>query len=114
MRTTRAPHIEADLRGLRNVLLEEFPLRPQLPHDELLYCDLTTGPTGEIVTIEDRILDVKRRYEPNHLVHRFITIAEGQLLAAARRAEAKLGWRPTNATTEQDIHRDVRTLVRTS
>ena len=84
-------HIEADLRGLGRTLLDEFPVRPWLPHDELLYCDLTTGPTGETITVNDRLVDVKQRYGPDDLVHRFITIAEHELVAAAGRAEAKIG-----------------------
>ncbi len=104
-------HIEAELHGLGHRLLEEFPLRPRLPHDELLYCDLTTGPTGETITVEDRLCDVKQRYGPDHLVHRFITIAEERLLAAARRAEAKI---PPLVAAGRDNPEDVRTLVRTS
>jgi len=103
-------HIEADLRGLGATLLEEFPVRSELPHDELLYCDLTSGPTGEIVTVEDRLADVKARYGRNDLVHRFITVAEQQLVAAAHRAEAMISLQPIGS----DIQRDVRTLVRTS
>ena len=38
--------VEAELRGLTSVLASEFPLDPSLPHDELCFCDLTTGPTG--------------------------------------------------------------------
>lgn len=83
-------HIEADLRDLGPILTAEFPRNDSLPHDELLFCDLTTGPAGELVTVEDRLAEVKTRYGPDHLVSRFITLAEEQLLAAARRAEAKL------------------------
>ena len=104
-------HIEADLRGLQPALLQEFALRPQLPHDELLYCDLTTGPTGEVVTVESRLREVKRRYGPDDLVHRFITIAEDQLLAAASRAESKIRFA---ADRDRDIYRDVWGLVQTS
>ncbi|MGI9612802.1 MAG: HD domain-containing protein [Acidimicrobiales bacterium] len=104
-------HIEADLRGLQPALLQEFPLRPELPHDELLYCDLTTGPTGQVLTVEARLCDVKRRYGPDDLVHRFITIAEDQLLAAAGRAEAKIG---RTVDRGRDISQDVRELLQTS
>ncbi|MDH3679394.1 MAG: HD domain-containing protein [Acidimicrobiia bacterium] len=83
-------HIEADLRELGTTLQTEFPRHVALPHDELLFCDLTTGPCGELVTVEDRLAEVKTRYGADHLVHRFITTAEDQLLAAAERAKAKL------------------------
>lgn len=83
-------HVEADLRGLGLALRREFPFDPALPHDELLFCDLTTGPSGEPVTVEDRLEEVKQRYGPDDLVHRFIVAAEDQLLAAASRAEAML------------------------
>lgn len=83
-------HIEADLRDLGSILRAEFPRNDSLPHDELLFCDLTSGPGGELMTVDERLAEVKMRYGPDDLVHRFVTEAEDQLVAAARRAEAKL------------------------
>ncbi len=90
--------IEADLRDMGAILREEFPRRDSLPHDELLYCDLTTGPNGECVTVEGRLAEVKQRYGCSSIVHRFIIEAEAELLAASRRAEAKVAQSPSVGT----------------
>ncbi|MGF1597084.1 MAG: HD domain-containing protein [Acidimicrobiales bacterium] len=82
--------IEAELRHLRPTLEQEFPLDPTLPHDELTFCDLTTGPAGETVSVDDRLADIRRRYGPDDIVSRFIDRAEAQLRAAVGRAELTL------------------------
>ena len=38
--------VEAELRGLGDQLRSEFPKDLSLPHDELCFCDMTTGPAG--------------------------------------------------------------------
>lgn len=43
--------VEASLRGLADVLALEFPRDDALPHDELCYCDQTTSPDGDPVTV---------------------------------------------------------------
>ncbi|MFV0523293.1 MAG: HD domain-containing protein [Acidimicrobiales bacterium] len=82
--------VEADLWELGHVLDREFPDDASLPHDELLFCDLTTGPWGHRVTVEHRLADIRRRYPPSSLVIQFVERAEADLLAAAWRAEAML------------------------
>jgi hypothetical protein len=85
VRTLVAHHscavIEAEKRGLRDTLLADFPLT----HDAerlspaLLYADMTTGPTGDRVTVDDRLAEILRRYPPKHVVHIAITCAWGTL-----------------------------------
>ena len=71
-------------------LAREFPIDHRLPHDALLYCDLTTGPTGEPLSIDERLVDIRARYGPEHLVSRFINVAEPEMRAAVARAESLL------------------------
>jgi putative nucleotidyltransferase with HDIG domain len=81
--------LEAGLRGLADELArfndEQGPIR-----DALWYCDQTTSPFGEPVSHGDRIAEIQRRYGPGHLVTRFITEAEPELVAAVKRTEERL------------------------
>jgi len=37
-------------------------------YDALVFCDMTTGPTGTTVFFEDRIREIRERYGPGHEV----------------------------------------------
>ena len=65
---TRA-QTEARLRGLEDVLAEEFPAPPPAAQAALTWADLTSSPTGERWAVEDRISDILRRYAPGSVVH---------------------------------------------
>ena len=52
---------EARLRGLEEALAD-FDDEDSLVSAALAYCDLTTGPGGERMTPEQRLLDVEARY----------------------------------------------------
>jgi len=81
---------EADLRGLANELVAEFK-RPESEYeDALCYCDMTNGPAGDRVDAQDRLNEIRTRYGPEHLVTRFIDVAESEILASVRRVEVKL------------------------
>ena len=54
--------VEAKLRDLDRILADESPYDPSLPYDALCFCDMTTSPNGELVTVEDRLSEVRRRY----------------------------------------------------
>lgn len=82
-------HIEAGLRGLGQILSQEFPYDPSLPHDALCYCDMTTRPDGRPTTVEERLDDVLERYGPESIVHEAITRARADLTAAVRRTESR-------------------------
>jgi len=68
--------IEAGIRGLDDDLRAEFPMRDDWATDALYYADMTCGPTGEIVTVEERLRESRGRYGPGHVVTRFIDAAE--------------------------------------
>lgn len=76
---------EAKNRGLLTDL-GGFPPPPGHLADALAYCDLTSGPTGERVTLDERLREISVRYGPAHLVTRSIQAARPELEAAARRA----------------------------
>ena len=89
--------IEAGLRGLEELLQREFPRDPSLPHDELCFCDQTTGPDGDVVDLAERLAEIRGRYEDGDVVRRFVDLAEPELVAdcpAGRggvRASAEVG-----------------------
>ncbi len=75
---------EARERGLETDLTAEFPTeRPDLV-DALIWCDMTTSPDGEQVTLDERLADIHSRYGPDHLVSRAITAATPTLRAFHR------------------------------
>jgi putative nucleotidyltransferase with HDIG domain len=89
--------IEADERGLEDELASEFPREESVTADALLYCDMTTGPAGEPLTVSERLNEIRSRYGPNHVVTRFVDRAEDEIVAAVRRTEERLekaGVRP--------------------
>jgi putative nucleotidyltransferase with HDIG domain len=86
--------IEARLRGLEELLQREFPRDPSLPHDELCFCDQTTGPDGDVVDVAERLAEIRRRYEDGDVVRRFVDLAESELVATVRRVEAAYALQP--------------------
>jgi HD superfamily phosphodiesterase len=81
-----ASRFEASARGLEGLLATYPPDNPELA-DALTYCDLTTGPDGADVSVEDRAADVIDRYGLDHDVSRSIRAAMPTLIAAVRRTE---------------------------
>lgn len=66
---------EAQVRGLLEVLLAEFEPEETAAYDALVFCDMTTGPTGKTISFEERIEDIYRRYGPGHEVSRALDSA---------------------------------------
>jgi hypothetical protein len=85
--------IEAEERGLADVLAREFKPTPRNLADALIYCDLTTGPDGQRMTIEQRLADIRTRYGPTDLVTRALARSAPQLEAATSRVARKLSAR---------------------
>jgi len=82
--------VEASERGLEEELLDEFPLDPSLPHDALCFCDMTTGPRGQRMAVEERLAEIRQRYGPGDVVTRFIERAEPSIVATVKLVEDKL------------------------
>jgi HD superfamily phosphodiesterase len=81
--------VEADERGL-SMELAEFPREESATADALWYCDMTTGPDGEHLSVNERLDEIRRRYGRDHIVTRFVDRAESQIVAAVNRTEDRL------------------------
>jgi hypothetical protein len=83
--------LEADERGLRDVLEGEFPLLEDgRLVDALVYCDMTTTPDGHQTSAEDRVAEIVGRYGADSVVGRFIRRAAPEIFAAVARVEVAL------------------------
>ncbi|MCG6497202.1 HD domain-containing protein [Kitasatospora sp. A2-31] len=87
--------MEAEERGLREVLESEFPpLEDQRLVDALVWCDMTTTPDGEPTTAEARVAEIVSRYGADSVVGRFIRRASPDIFAAVVRVETALTAHP--------------------
>jgi hypothetical protein len=84
-----AARFEARARGLA-AELADFPDEASVVSDALAYCDLTTGPTGQQVTIDERLDEIVSRYGGESLVGQALIEASDTLRAMAERARARL------------------------
>ena len=50
---------------------------------------MTTGPSGEPVSVEERLAEIRERYGPQAVVTRFIKQAEDRLVATVRLVEGQ-------------------------
>ncbi|WP_312884803.1 HD domain-containing protein [Nocardia barduliensis] len=80
---------EARLRSL-DAELEQFPDERSALRDALWYCDMTTNPTGEQVSIEGRLAEILHRYGKGSVVFEFIEQATPELLESVRRTEERI------------------------
>jgi hypothetical protein len=78
---------EARLRGLAS-FEKEFPLQDSELDRALTYCDLTTGPAGQRVRLEDRVAEIQSRYGPGHIVSRAIAAGVPEFERAIRETES--------------------------
>jgi putative nucleotidyltransferase with HDIG domain len=74
--------VEAEERGLADVLSLEFEPAPDALSSVLTYCDMTTSPDGELVPVDRRLTEIHDRYGPGHLVSRSIQRATPMILRA--------------------------------
>lgn len=82
--------LEAEERGLAAELTAEFPRPDETLNDALAYCDMTTTPTGNVVSVDDRIAEITERYGPHDIVTRFIRKAEPRLVSSVVRTSERL------------------------
>ena len=79
--------VEAGERGLADVLHREFEPAPHALSSVLTYCDMTTSPDGELVSVERRLAEIHDRYGPGHLVSRSIQRATPMILRAVEQVQ---------------------------
>ena len=68
----------------------EFPNEESLSADALCYCDMTTGPDGERVEVEERLAEIRVRYGPGDVVTQFVDRAGSEIVATVRRVAGLL------------------------
>lgn len=81
---------EAQVRGLENLLINEFEPEDSATYDALVYCDMTTGPTGKVVTLGERLTEILGRYGPNHEVTKALELSSPSLAACCERTLARM------------------------
>ena len=84
---------EAEVRGFLDVLLAEFEPEESATYDALVFCDMTTGPTGNRISFNERIDDIYGRYGPDHEVSRALDSSRSCLEACHNRTVARLAER---------------------
>ncbi len=97
--------IEAEEWGLGRQLSAEFPASHPNLNDALAYCDMTTTPTGRLVSVHDRLSEIRQRYGPSNVVTRFTHEAEPNLVASVARTTSRLNAHHLRASTSQTTHR---------
>ncbi|RSN40334.1 phosphohydrolase [Amycolatopsis sp. WAC 04197] len=80
---------EAEERGMSREL-GEFPFADSPALDALVLADLTTGPSGERFSYDERISEILQRYPEDDPVHRTWVKAAPILKRAVKRAELRI------------------------
>lgn len=80
---------EADERGMLPEL-QPYELEVGPVADALIWADMTTGPTGQVVTVEERLAEILRRYTAESPVHKAIEEASADIVAAVNRVRIRL------------------------
>jgi HD domain len=80
---------EAELRG-QTAELAEFADESSPTSMALTYCDMTTGPTGEVISYEERLAGVERRYGAEHVVARSVRHARAEVERCTAFVEGRL------------------------
>jgi hypothetical protein len=81
--------VEADERGLADILGGEFEPAPYVLSSVLTCCDMTTSPDGDLVPVERRLAEIHHRYGPGHLVSRSIRRATPMILHAVEQVHGR-------------------------
>jgi hypothetical protein len=82
--------LEAEERGLGEILAREFGRESSAAADALCYTDMTTGPDGQDLDVHDRLAEIRSRYGADHVVTRFILRAEPEIVGAVKQTERRL------------------------
>ncbi|MGH4014436.1 MAG: HD domain-containing protein [Pseudonocardiaceae bacterium] len=84
---------EARVRGFLDALLAEFEPEESAAYDALVFCDMTTGPTGKMVSFEGRIRDIYKRYGSGHEVSKSLKLSHPSLASCHDRTLVRLAQR---------------------
>ena len=92
-----AHHSGARFEAQERDLVDElaaFPVEDGQVMDALTFADMTTGPAGQPMTLDQRIEEVQRRYPPDDPVHRAVVRARPELQAVIDRTRQRLDGEP--------------------
>lgn len=92
--------IEAELSGRAEEVLREFPAEASPTADLLWLIDLTIGPDGQRMRVEQRLEEVAERYGPTSVVSTAMNRARPSITAAVLRAERLLSVDPRRGVVE--------------
>jgi hypothetical protein len=82
--------VEASQRGLAAELASEFS-RPRPDLDEaLIYCDMTGGPDGTVMTVDARLAEIFSRYAADHPVTHAIRQSAPTLVDSVHVVQARM------------------------
>lgn len=81
--------VEAGIRGLSDEM-REFAEGDSALTDALVYCDMTTDPSGRPIDIRSRLAEIVDRAGEGTVVGEFVSRASGQLRSATARFEGLL------------------------
>ena len=93
--------IEADERGLADVVSLEFEPAPDVLSSVLTCCDMTTSPDGELVPVEQRLAEIHDRYGSGHMVSRSIQRATPMILRAVEQVHQRTAQTTCSADRRQ-------------
>ena len=80
---------ETALRGFANQFAK-FPREVSLVADILTYCDLSCGPSGTRLSLDERLREIRARYGDDHVVVRGLEADDDVIRGAFRRVELRL------------------------
>lgn len=83
-------NVEARQRNLECELTSEFGLAAPDLNEALTYCDMTTGPAGQLLDVRQRLAEILTRYGHDHPVSAAITEASPSLMAAVGKIRQSL------------------------
>lgn len=86
--------VEAEVRGIDLAAFDEFRLDGVADLDRaddfMWWADLSTGPSGESFSVDERINEILTRYEPGSIVHTAISRSAPLLRAAVQRVSGSM------------------------
>lgn len=88
-------HSGAEFEALERGLIDEllpFDRPDQDELDMLIFADMSVGPDGQPMSVDDRIDEILTRYEPQHPVHRAVTKSREYLEECCGRATQKVRY----------------------
>ncbi|QLY33296.1 HD domain-containing protein [Nocardia huaxiensis] len=89
-----ASTVEAEVRGIEAEVFDRFRLVDVAGLDRatdlVWWADMTTGPNGELFTIDQRLSEIRDRYEAGSIVRTAIDRSEPLLRGAVQRVEGSM------------------------